>query len=274
MEKSKKGFGVFKGFRDDWPDMEYRRADGGFPLETGEVLPCSYVKTFGKDDVASAIKAMEHRVNVLLEDRRRLARDLHDCILQSLYAIGLTLEASRHPNPDPSSESTPSPSHLQVVSQLNHLIQDVRAMIESLEAGTIQEFDFVAELTSLRETYEQGGRLAIRLDLDPDALGNLTSEEQREILNIVREALSNCARHAEATRVVVAIRMRGSKIRVSIVDDGRGFTVNGDCRRGYGMTNMEVRARKLGGALRITSTQGKGTTVTIDLSLSSVLTFA
>ncbi|MCP9441610.1 MAG: sensor histidine kinase [Nitrospira sp.] len=272
MEKSKKGFGVFKGTRDGWPDMEYRRADGGFPLETGEVLPCSYVKTFGKDDVASALKAMEHRVNALLEDRRRLTRDLHDCILQSLYAIGLTLEASRHPNPDPSQES--ARSHLHVVSQLNHLIHDVRAMIESLEAGTIQEFDFVAELTSLRETYEQGGRLAIRLDLDPDAVGNLTSEEQREILNIVREALSNCARHAEATHVVVALRMRGSKLRVSVVDDGRGFTLNGNCRRGYGLTNMEARARKLGGVLRVTSTQGQGTTVVIDLSLSSVLTFA
>lgn len=272
MEKGKKGFGVLKGFRDRWPNTDDRRAGGGLSSEEGEVLPCSYVKTFGKDDVASALKAMEHRVNALLEDRRRLARDLHDCILQSLYAIGLNLEASRHPNPDPSPESTRS--HPHVVAQLNHLIQDVRAMIESLEAGTIQEFDFVAELTSLRATYEQGGRLAIRLDLDPDALGNLTSEEQREILNIVREALSNCARHADATHVVVALRMRGSKVRVSIVDDGRGFTLNGDCRRGYGLTNMEARARKLGGTLRVASTHGQGTTVTIDLSLSSVLTFA
>ncbi len=271
MEKDKKGFGVLKGFRDNRPNSGYRHTEGGVSLEEGEVFPCSYVKTFGKDDVASALKAMEHRANTLLEDRRRLARDLHDCILQSLYAIGLNLEASRHPNPDFSQES--SQSHLHVVSQLNHLIQDVRAMIESLEAGTIQEFDFVAELTSLQATYEQGGRLAIRLNLDPDAPSHLTSEEQREILNIVREALSNCARHADASRVVVAIHMRGSKIRVSIVDDGRGFELNGDCRRGYGLTNMEARARKLGGTFRVASAHGQGTTVTIDLSLSSVLTF-
>lgn len=271
MEKSKKGFGVLKAFRDNRPNSDYCRAEDEFSLETGEVFPCSYVKTFGKDDVASALKAMEQRVNTLLEDRRRLAQDLHDCILQSLYAVGLNLEASRHPNPDPSQES--ARSHLHVVSQLNHLIQDVRAMIESLEAGTIQEFDFVAELTALQATYEQGGRLAIRLDLDPDAPGNLTGEEQREILNIVREALSNCARHADASRVVVAIRIRGSKVRVSIVDDGRGFELNGDCRRGYGLTNMEARARKLGGTFRVASIPGQGTTVTIDLSLSSVLTF-
>ncbi|MCP9448085.1 MAG: sensor histidine kinase [Nitrospira sp.] len=272
MEKPRKGLGVLKGFRNSRLYGETSLTDRDISTHEGGVIPHTYVKSHSKHDVATALKAMEQRVNALLEDRYRLAQDLHDCILQSLYALGLTLELSRQP--ESSLPSTVQETYDQAVTQLNHLICDVRAMIESLEAGTIREFDFAAELSSLQATYEQGGRLTIRLDLDETALSNLTREEQREILNIVREALSNCARHADASRVVVAIRMRGSKIRVSIVDDGRGFALNGDCRRGYGLTNMEARARKLGGTFRVASTHGQGTTVTIDLSLSSVLTFA
>ncbi|MCP9456515.1 MAG: ATP-binding protein, partial [Nitrospira sp.] len=217
-----------------------------------------------------ALKAMEQRVNALLEDRYRLAQDLHDCILQSLYALALTLETSRQS--ESSLLATVQETYDQAITQLNHLICDVRAMIDSLEAGTIREFDFAAELSSLQATYEQGGRLTIRLELDETALSNLTREEQREILNIVREALSNCARHAEATEAVVAIRMRESRIRISIIDNGRGFTLNSSCRKGYGLTNMETRARKLGGSFRVSSTLGRGTTIMIDLPLSSVLT--
>jgi signal transduction histidine kinase len=244
--------------------------DGDAPTKERDIVPCTYVKSYSKHDVATALKAMEQRVNVLLEDRYRLAQDLHDCILQSLYAIGLTLEVSRQP--ESSSPSTVQETYDRAVAQLNHLIRDVRAMIESLEAGTLREFDFSAELSSLQATYEQGGRLTIRLDLDETALSNLTREEQREILNIVREALSNCARHAEATEAVVAIRMRGSRVRISVVDNGRGFTLTNGCRKGYGLTNMETRARKLGGSFRVSSTLGRGTTVMIDLPLSSVLT--
>ncbi|MFN3681267.1 MAG: sensor histidine kinase [Nitrospira sp.] len=239
-------------------------------MHEGGILPYTYVKSYSKHDVATALKAMEQRVNALLEDRYRLAQDLHDCILQSLYALGLTLETSRQS--ESSLLATVQETYDQAITQLNHLICDVRAMIDSLEAGTIREFDFAAELSSLQATYEQGGRLTIRLELDETALSNLTREEQREILNIVREALSNCARHAEATEAVVAIRMRESRIRISIIDNGRGFTLNSSCRKGYGLTNMETRARKLGGSFRVSSTLGRGTTIMIDLPLSSVLT--
>ncbi|MCP9451326.1 MAG: sensor histidine kinase [Nitrospira sp.] len=272
MEKPKKGLGVLKGFRTSRPYGEMCPMDRDASTNERDIVPYTYVKSYSKHDVATALKAMEQRVNMLLEDRYRLAQDLHDCILQSLYAIGLTLEGARQS--ESSLSSAVQETYDQAVTQLNHLIRDVRAMIESLEAGTIREFDFSAELSVLQATYEQGGRLTIRLDLDETALNNLTREEQREILNIVREAISNCARHAEATEAVVAIRMRGSRVRVSIADNGRGFTLSSGCRKGYGLTNMETRARKLGGSFRLSSILGRGTTVMIDLPLSSVLTLA
>jgi two-component system NarL family sensor kinase len=88
----------------------------------------------------------------------------------------------------------------------------------------------------------------------------------------VREAVSNCARHANATRTVVSIRMREAKIRVSIHDDGIGFSTAVGRPRGYGLANMEARAKRLGGALRVQSKTGEGTQVIAEFSLEPLLT--
>ena len=269
MRKEKEGFQIVNGFRRSWTDWNDNSSNLGVSLDGNRTDPRSSLGSFGEESLANALKAMEHRVSGLLEDRRRLGRDLHDCVLQSLYAIGLNLEIAWNPSPHHSPDSKRPHDHL--VAQLNQLIHEVRVMIESLEAGTIRDFDMAEELVSLQAAYEQGGRLDIRLDLDLSALDNLTAEEQREILNIVREALSNCARHADATHVTVAIRRRGSRIRISIADNGRGFALNDSCRKGYGLTNMDTRARKLGGKLRVKPTSGQGTTIIVDFSLTPIL---
>lgn len=269
MGKDRKGLQILDGFRHSFLDSPGTRVNGHPRPRQEEGSTYSHFLEPRKDDLVSALTAMEHRVNGLLEDRRRIGRDLHDSVLQSLYAIGLNLEASRNTSFHHPPESTRPPDLL--VAQLNQLIQEVRVMIESLEADTIRDFDMVAELDALRTTYEQSGRLCVELDLQPRALDNLTNEEEREILNIVREALSNCARHADATRVIVAVRMRGTRIRVSIADDGRGFNLSDGCHRGYGLSNMETRARNLGGTMRVRSAIGQGTAITAEFSLAPLL---
>ena len=218
-----------------------------------------------------ALKATEHRLSNLLVDRQRVARDLHDCVLQSLYAIGLNLKAALRV----SSQQTTYAKHSgeQVVEQINHLILEIRSMIRGLEKGTVQEFDLASELLTLCATYEQAGRLQITLNLQPNAIEVLTKEEEQEILNIVREALSNCVRHANATQATVSIRMRGTRIRVSISDDGIGFVTADGRPRGYGLANMDARAKKLGGTLRVQSKIGRGTHIIAEFSLEPILDF-
>lgn len=221
-------------------------------------------------ELATAFKAREQRLHQLLEDRSRLGRDLHDSILQSLYALGLTIESShrvRH-----TSDIECYSSHATIVDQINHLIHEIRSMIRELESDTVREFDLSSELTTLRTTYSQTGRLDVKLDLQRHAIEVLTHEEEREILNIVREALSNCARHAHATQAAVSIRMKDTRVRVSIQDDGIGFAPAPGQSRGYGLTNMETRAKKLGGTLHIQSKIGKGTQITAEFSLEPLLT--
>ncbi len=226
-----------------------------------ELEPCA-------GELTTVFKARERRLHQLLEDRSRLGRDLHDSVLQSLYAIGIGIETSSRISHSKEAISL----DMKTISQINQLIQEVRGMIRELESGTVQEFDLSSELNTLRTTYTQAGRLDVKLDLQRSAIEVLTHEEEREILNIVREALSNCTRHASATQAVVSIRMRDTRIRISISDDGIGFSPTGGRPRGYGLANMEARAKRLGGAFRVLAKTGEGTQIIVEFSLEPVLT--
>lgn len=220
-------------------------------------------------ELTTAFQATESRLSKLLEDRTRIGRDLHDCVLQSLYAIGLNIETAQRTRNDQTAEAKEADGRM--IRQINQLIHEVRGMIRELESGSVQEFDLSSELSALCTTYEQTGRLQVKLDLQRSAIDVLTKEEEREILNIAREALSNCARHANASRAVVSIRMREARIRVSVHDDGIGFSTAVGRSRGYGLANMEARAKRLGGALRIQSKTGEGTQVIAEFSLEPLL---
>jgi len=253
---------IIKGSRRSEFARDYRRspAQALCPIQS-EAAPYVNLRAPGMDMLIGAFNAMQQRVEGLIQDRSRIGRDLHDSVLQSLYAIGLSLGAASSTAPLHPQNAQRLQDH--VVAQLNHLIQEVRAMIASLNSGTIREFHLSAELASLQQIYEQAASLRIELDLQPKAIDTLTNEEEEEIVNIVREALSNCARHANATRVAVALRLEGKTVRLDIVDNGDGFALTGNPRRGYGLANMESRARKLGGTLHVHPTIGGGTTVAI-----------
>jgi two-component system, NarL family, sensor kinase len=223
------------------------------------------------EDLAQALRASEQRLSALLEDRGRIGRDLHDCVLQSLYAIGLSLEQSRRTHPSGDARAA-RPAGAEVVDQLNTLIHDIRRMITGLERGTVEAFDLAAELSSLVATYTQIGPMQIALDLQPAAIDILTGEEEREILNIVREALSNCARHARATQASVVLQHRGPRVRLTIEDNGAGFEPEKRPVAGYGLTNMAARAKRLGGQLTVRSCLGRGTKIIAEFALEPVLT--
>ena len=180
-------------------------------------------------ELTTAIQATESRLNMLLEDRTRIGRDLHDCVLQSLYAIGLNIGTDQRTRRNQPAEAKEADD--RTILQINQLIQEVRGMIRELESGSVQAFDLSSELVALCATYEQSGRLQIKLDLQRSAIDVLTNEEEREILNIVREALSNSVRHAHATEVVVSLRMRGARIRASILEAAANRTIREFYRR-------------------------------------------
>jgi two-component system, NarL family, sensor histidine kinase DevS len=140
-----------------------------------------------------------------------------------------------------------------------------------VESDNIDPFRLVSELQALAQTYEQMGRLRIRVMVAPAAAEILTGEEARELVAVAREALNNCVRHAHATQIMIALRHIGSRVRLRICDNGSGFAIAQGQPKGIGIAQMEARVRKIGGRLNIKSTLGRGTCITIDVYLEPVL---
>ncbi|MBX9661545.1 MAG: sensor histidine kinase [Nitrospiraceae bacterium] len=264
MEKDSNGLRLIHG-----SDQKKRDIEHPSPVSGSRTNSIMRQTPRSSSDLIMSLRATEARLSSLLEDRNRISRDLHDSVLQSLYAIGLNLEASHRTNTAPRPRG--DRSYGLAVDQLNRLIHEVRGIIKGLADGSVQDMDLSEELRQLAGSYEQLGSITITLSLQSSALDILTREEEREILNIVREALSNCVRHAQATHAEVTIRTHGNRVRISICDDGKGLVETGMHPKGYGLMNMEARAKKLGGSLLLRSKLGQGTRITAEFLLEPIL---
>ena len=196
--------------------------------------------------LTAALTASEQRLSTLLHDRRRIGRVLQDSVLHALYAIEVSFVHSRE----------------QAADQLHTLVQDIRRIVLSVESDIVQPFRLASELRFLVQTVERMGPLRIQVEVDSSAEEVLTGEEARELVTIAREALNNCVRHAQATRIEITFRHSGSRVCLSIRDNGLGFDVTQGLSKGVGFEHMQDRARRIGGHLDIESTVGRGTCIT------------
>ena len=269
--KDRRGFQILDGFRQFPSKQAQQRASfaQGISDDRDQSFSWQPHEQVGSS-LASALKSSEQRLSALLHDRSRIGRELHDSVLQALYAIGLSLAQI------PELRSSASPalprSRDQATDQLNELIQAIRRLILNVESDNIDPFRLVSELQALAQTAEQVNELRIGVEVDPVAEEILTGEEARELVTITREALANCVRHAHATHIVIALRKIGSRVRLSIRDNGSGFDVEDKQTKGIGFAQMEHRVRKIGGRLDIQSTVGRGTCITADVYLEPILT--
>ena len=268
LTKDRQGFKILDGFRQS-PGKRANQRASRTSHDTAESLPCRLSEQV-ENSLASALKASEQRLSALLHDRSRIGRELHDSVLQALYAIGLSFADS--PGLYRGGPQAGPPAHNQAAGQLHTLIQEIRRMILSVESDCVDPFRLISELQALAQTVERVSDLRIRVGVDPAAEEILTGEEARELVTITREALSNCVRHARATRIVIALRHIGSRVQLSICDNGSGFDVEHGPAKGIGFAHMEDRVRKIGGRLNIQSTVGRGTCIITDVYLEPILT--
>ena len=267
--KDRQKFHIINGFRriSDQPRQQPASRAKRILTDTAENISC-LLRVQAENNLTEALTASERRLSALLHDRRRIGRELHDTVLQALYAIGLSLAQSHelHRGAPQARPHTRDPA----TDQVHTLIQDIRRMILSVETDCVDPFRLVSELQALAETFERVSEFRVRVEVDPVAEEILTGEEARELIAISREALSNCVRHARATQIVIALRQMGSRVRLSIRDNGSGFEVNHGATRGIGFAQMEDRVRKIGGRLNIQSMVGRGTCITADIYLEPI----
>lgn len=203
-------------------------------------------------------------------ERRRLSRELHDEVGQSLSAVLVelgNLEAALPPGDAASRERL---SHAKALAEAS--VGEIRNMALLLRPSMLDDLGLVPALRwQARETARRTGmkvKVAAESDRedDADAFGEALPDEYRTcIYRVVQEALHNCARHAHAKNVRVTVRQEPERIAVSVQDDGAGF----DARRekGLGILGMEERVRALGGVFRVDSEPGGGAVVSILLPL-------
>jgi PAS domain S-box-containing protein len=200
-----------------------------------------------------------------MEERERLSRDLHDNILQALYAVGMQLEACKL---SMGKSLRRSKIHMtQAVDQLNNLMLDVRRFIALLTQRTAAEPDFGQALRQLIASMSGAGQSTPELELTNPVLSFITPKLGEQLLNIVREALSNSTRHAHASHRWVRLSLADNAIHLIIGDNGVGFSTKRKRRAGHGLGNMAVRAKQISATFTLKSAPGKGTSVLVDVPL-------
>ncbi len=196
------------------------------------------------------------------DERRSLSRELHDEVGQAFSAV--LMETDNLLDLNPPSEMQARLSSIRGLAEKG--INEIRNMALLLRPSMLDDFGLIPALDwQARETAKRTG---MHIAVSSELADELPEEHKTCIYRVVQEALSNCARHAQASTVQVAVRGESGKIMLSVQDDGSGF----DPRRvrGLGLLGMEERVRHLGGAFDIDSQPGRGTCVSVALPLVSL----
>jgi signal transduction histidine kinase len=200
----------------------------------------------------------------ILQERERFSRNLHDGIIQSIYAIGLMLEDGQQ-----RIETEPQIVHERigrVIHDLNNVILDIRSYILDLSPQRFQDHDLRAGIEALVHDLRVDSFLDVGLEMAPIEPGTLSAGQTAEILHIAQEALANVQRHALATQVHVSLQCTGGQLLLTIEDNGTGFDPQSVTTTG-GLHNMQERARVLNGQLQIDSAEGGSTCIRLTMPL-------
>jgi signal transduction histidine kinase/sugar lactone lactonase YvrE len=208
------------------------------------------------------VRQLRRQFALVLGERVRLSRELHDTLLQSLVGVALEFDAI-------SKSLDASPSHarervIKIREQVEEYIREARRSIWSLRSPSLDTGDLIDALRDSAARAIPGHGATFRFEQTGERR-RLPSNVEHQLLRIGQEALLNAARHSEAATITMRLAYEPDDVSLTIVDDGRGF----DAVRAaetttdhYGLTTMRERAQQAGGRLSVSSSPGRGTTIT------------
>jgi len=212
-------------------------------------------------------RVLKARVDGVLEERTRLAREIHDTLLQQVTGIALQLRAAL-----PHVQTLPDDAltTLERVADLaENTSREARQVVWDMRPGALSEEEFVRAVEIAAHRAISGAPLALHFT----ARGGprrLDEKVQRVVLRIVQETIANVVRHAAANAIHLSLSFGPRRFRVAVADDGQGFTVESDFRSyagHWGLLGMQERAEQIGASLQVRSVAQRGTTVTLELPL-------
>jgi signal transduction histidine kinase len=199
----------------------------------------------------------------VIEERNRLARELHDAMAQNLFSLSLTAQAAGG-----LVRSDPGRAEAEI-DRVRKLARETQAELRSL-VFELRPPDLEADglVATVRKDLEVLGRThGLRADLQVRGTPDLDSEVETELYRIVQEALNNVVRHANAATITVDVDAGGGTVMITVRDDGVGFDPGARAirERRLGLTSMRERAEGLGGKIVVESAPGSGTVVTVEV---------
>ncbi len=199
----------------------------------------------------------------VVQERNRLARDLHDSVMQALYGVAMYAEAAVRQLEQGQAEMTAD--HLREIrSTAQESLREMRLLIFELRPPILKREGLGAALQARLESVEQ--RVGMQTHLQIDSQLHIDPEIEQALYRVAQEALNNTLKHARATRVDINLRASDGHLEMEIVDDGVGFDPASisECG-GFGLRGMQERITRLGGRLTIDSRPGKGTKIKVEV---------
>lgn len=196
--------------------------------------------------------------NTRLEERARIARDLHDSIKQQVFALSMQLGAARSLF---AQKPATARQHLAEADNLAYEVrQELTSLIQEFRPLVFREKDFPQVLREYTTTWSRQNNIAVDLDIAEDCT-HLPLQLTNALVRIVQEALSNVARHSQANQLTLSLAEEHGLVKLAIGDNGRGFDVTQAKDTGVGLQSMQERLAELGGTMRIQSVAGAGTQI-------------
>ncbi len=214
-------------------------------------------------DITDQVEAQEAAALAALEERRRLARDLHDAVTQSLYSLSLMAEAARrHAR---GGDWNMTGDYIRRLGELaQQSLKEMRLLVYEMRPSVLEKEGLAGALQARLDAVERHSGIRARLMVELDE--ELTPATQLQYYRVAVEALNNALKHSGATAVRVLIRSTGDAVLLEVSDNGRGFEPGrAAASGGLGLVSMRERLEKLGGEFELETAPGKGTTVRVTL---------
>ncbi len=204
----------------------------------------------------------------IMQERERFGMNLHDGVIQSIYALGLLLDDAQH-----RADAEPALAKQrigQTVNGLNEVIRDIRSYIMDLRPQRFEGRSLAEGLDELAHTFSANASLTVDLEVDAKAAARATTQQAAELLHIAQEALSNIQKHANADLVHLSFARTGGQLCLAIDDNGKGFDVfrAASSSNGHGLRNMQERVRAMNGEFEIDSEKERGTRIVLSLPVA------
>ncbi|HEX5226793.1 MAG TPA: two-component regulator propeller domain-containing protein [Bryobacteraceae bacterium] len=214
------------------------------------------------------LRQIRQRFSLVLEERGRLAREIHDTLAQGfvgissqLDAVALTLDR----------QVDIARKHLELARKMvRHSLTEARRSVMDLRASALEGHDLPAALSQAAHQWTAGSPVQVRVDVEGESRP-LPEETEQHLLRIAQEAVTNAVKHASASQVNIHLEMANRMLSLRVADNGRGFEQEeafSEVGGHFGLLGMRERAERLGGELRLHSEPGQGTEVAVTVPLS------